>query len=253
MTPTSYDDIGRRYGQRRHADPRIAARLNAAIGHATSVLNVGAGTGSYEPTAARVVAVDPSAVMLAQRPTGAAPAVRAWAEALPVPDRSFDVVLAVLTIHHWSDQRRGLEECLRVARRRAVILTWDPESDGFWLVRDYFPDLLAADRRLFPRLGLLASVLGELDVRAVPIPADCADGFLGAFWRRPHAYLDPAVRGGMSSFGRIADVDSRLERLRADLASGAWGRQHEALMERPELDIGYRLVVADCSRNVARP
>jgi SAM-dependent methyltransferase len=247
MTPTAYDDIGRTYGQRRHADPRIAAQVHAAIGSPTSVLNVGAGTGSYEPAAPRVVAVDPSAVMLAQRPAGAAPAVRARAEALPVPDGAFDVVLAVLTIHHWSDQRRGLEECLRVARERVVILTWDPESDGFWLVRDYFPDLLAADRRLFPRLDLLASVLGAVDVRPVPIPADCADGFLGAFWRRPRAYLDPAVRGGMSSFGRVADVDSRLERLRVDLASGAWGRRHDALMEQPELDIGYRLVVADCS------
>jgi SAM-dependent methyltransferase len=246
MTFSPYDDIGRMYGQRRHADHRLAAPLHAALGGATSVLNVGAGTGSYEPAARHVVAVDPSAVMLAQRPRGAAPAVRARAEALPFPADAFDATLAVLTIHHWSDQRRGLAECARVARERVVILTWDPESDGFWLVQEYFPDLLATDRGIFPRLDTIASVLGELEVRPVPIPADCADGFLGAFWRRPHAYLDPDVRGGMSSFTRVADVDSRLERLRADLASGAWEQRHGALLERPELDIGYRLLLARC-------
>lgn len=165
------------------------------------------------------------------------------AEALPFADGAFDASLAVLTIHHWTDQRRGLEECARVSRGRVVLLTWDPAADGFWLVQEYFPDLLALDREIFPRLDAIAEVLGEIDVRPVPIPADCLDGFLGAFWRPPEAYLDPDLRGGMSSFARNVDVDDRLDQLLADIFSGAWQRRHAELLGRQALDIGYRLVV----------
>jgi SAM-dependent methyltransferase len=209
------------------------------------VVNVGAGAGSYEPSDRSVMAVEPSATMLAQRAPHAAPAIRARAEALPFAAESFDAALAVLTIHHWADQHRGLAECVRVARQRVVLLTWDPASDGFWLVQEYFPDLLAHDRQIFPRLDTLALILGEIDVRPVPIPGDCIDGFLGAFWRRPAAYLDPAVRSGMSSFARLRDPAESIERLRADLASGDWARRHAALSGRSELDVGYRLVIAE--------
>jgi SAM-dependent methyltransferase len=244
---TLYDAIGATYSSHRRADPRIAAALLAALGDAATVVNVGAGTGSYEPVDRRVVAVEPSAVLLAQRVPGAAPAVRARAEELPFADGTFDAALAVLTVHHWGDPTAGLRECARVARRRVVILTWDPAATGFWLVEEYFPELLAHDRRVFPALGELARVLGDLDVSVVPIPGDCVDGFLGAFWRRPEAYLDPTVRAGMSSFGRVADVQRGIERLTTDLASGAWAARHEPLRARATLDLGYRLVVSGAS------
>jgi SAM-dependent methyltransferase len=242
--PGRYDVIGRTYSAQRQADPRLAALVAAAVGESSSVVNVGAGTGSYEPTWPGVVAVEPSSVMLAQRPPAAAPAVQAQAEALPFPDGAFDAALAVLTIQHWTDQRQGLEECARVARERVVIFTWDPESEGFWLVQEYLPEVIERDRRRFPRMGALAAVLGTIDVQPVPIPADCADGFLGAFWQRPEAYLDLAVRSSMSSLGGIGAADDRIERLRRDLASGDWERRHGDLLGRAELDIGYRLVVA---------
>ena len=183
--------------------------------------------------------------MLSQRPPSAAPAVRAIAEALPFQDQAFDIVLAILTVHHWSDQKRGLEECARVARDGVVILTWDPDADGFWLVRDYFPEILAIDRRIFPPMKLLSAVLGPIDVQPLPIPGDCVDGFLGAYWQRPEAYLDEDVRAGISAFSRLTDIDPQLARLEHDLASGDWARRNADLRHCADLDVGYRLVLAD--------
>jgi SAM-dependent methyltransferase len=244
----TYDSIGGAYSKHRRPDPRIAAAIRDAIGDAASLLNVGAGTGSYEPTDLGVVAVEPSSVMVAQRSRGSAPAVRATAESLPFADDAFDVVLAVLTIHHWNNRRRGLEECGRVARRRVVFFTWDPQSAGFRLMQEYLPETLVLDRRIFPSAADVANVLGDLDVRPVPIPADCVDGFLGAFWRRPAAYLDPNVRRGMSSFSLIPDAAASLARLERDLESGAWTERHANLLECSSLDIGYRILIADINR-----
>ena len=241
----TYDVIGRSYSTRRQADPRLAARLGALMGFDTTVLNVGAGTGSYEPSRSGIVAVEPSTIMIRQRPPSAAPAVRAVAEALPFQDGAFDVVLAILTVHHWSDQKRGLQECARVARHRVVILTWDPSADGFWLVRDYFPEILALDRQIFPSMELLSGVFGSINVQPLAIPGDCVDGFLGAYWQRPEAYLDEEVRAGISAFSRLPNVDQQLERLRCDLASGNWDRRNAALRRRADFDLGYRLVVAE--------
>jgi SAM-dependent methyltransferase len=246
-TSDTYDAIGRSYSAKRQPDPRLAARLEALIGCKSTVLNVGAGTGSYEPVRSGVVAVEPSVVMLSQRPASAAPAVRAVAEALPFPGQAFDVVLAILTVHHWDDQRRGLDECARVARDRVVILTWDPDAEGFWLVRDYFPDILAIDRRIFPSMESLRTALGPIDVQPLPIPRDCVDGFLGAYWLRPEAYLDEGVRAGISTFGRLASIDPQLEHLEHDLRSGTWERRNPELRHLAELDVGYRLVVAQHS------
>jgi SAM-dependent methyltransferase len=246
-TLETYDAIGRSYSMRRQPDPRLAARLDALIGCDNTVLNVGAGTGSYEPVRSGVVAVEPSTVMLSQRGASAAPAVRAVAEALPFRDQAFDVVLAILTVHHWNDQRRGLEECARVARDRVVILTWDPGAEGFWLVWDYFPEILAIDRQIFPSMELLRAVFGSIDVQPLPIPGDCVDGFLGAYWQRPEAYLDESVRAGISAFSRLASIDPQLERLERDLASGTWERRNVGLRHRADLDVGYRLVVARAS------
>lgn len=245
MALDTYDAIGRSYSTRRRPDPRLAAHLDALIGSDATVLNVGAGTGSYEPIRSGVVAVEPSSVMLSQRPPSAAPAVRAIAEVLPFQDQAFDVVLAVLTVHHWNDQRRGLEECARVAKDRVVILTWDPDAEGFWLVSDYFPEILAIDRRVFPSMKLLRAVFGRIDVQPFAIPCDCVDGFLGAYWQRPEAYLDNEVRAGISAFSRLANIGPQLQRLERDLASGNWERRNAELRNRSELDIGYRFVVAE--------
>lgn len=241
-----YDMIGRGYARGRQPDPRIAARLWAALGDAQTVLNVGAGAGSYEPPGPLVFAVEPSAVMLAQRPLGAASAVKARAESLPFPDGAFDATLAVLTLHHWADRVSGLAECARVARRRVVLLTWDPAAEPFWLLRDYFPEFVDADREVFPAMSVYAEAFGagaRVEAAPVPIPCDCVDGFLGAYWARPAAYLHGAVRAGMSSFARPG-TEVGLTRLRADLATGAWQARHGHLLAADTLDVGYRLVVA---------
>lgn len=240
---TNYDTLGVGYVDRRRPEPRIAARILAALGGAAPVVNVGAGTGSYEPTDRRVLAVEPSARMLRQRRQGAAPAVQARAEELPFADHSFASALAVLTLHHWLEWRRGVAELRRVAAR-AVVLTWDPAHAGFWLVQDHFPDLLAHDRSIFPPIAELAEALGGAQVEVVPIPADCCDGFLGAYWRRPESYLLDDVRRSISTFARLSDVEPRLHRLRAELANGTWQRRNGHLLALGELDVGYRLVVS---------
>jgi len=238
-----YDSIGHGYGERRRQDPRIAERIVRALGDAESLVNVGAGAGSYEPRDRKVIAVEPSRVMIRQRPPEAPPAVRASATSLPFRDESFDASLAVLTLHHWPDSSRGIAELRRVARRCVVILTFDTSVGGFWLT-DYFPEILEVDRRTMPAMSALDRILGTLKVSDVPIPHDCTDGLLGAYWRRPHAYLDAGARSATSVFSRIGNLEAGLSRLRADLESGAWQRRHADLLKRSELDLGYRLVVA---------
>ena len=245
--PELYDAIGQNYGTYRRPDPRIAAAIAAALGPAGRLVNVGAGAGSYEPRDRAVVAVEPSRAMIRQRPPGSAPAVQASAIALPFRDAAFDTALAVLTIHHWPDRPRGLAELMRVAHR-VVILTWDPDSSRFWLTEEYFPEIAELDRPIFPTMDDLRRTLGPIDVRPVPVPHDCTDGFLGAYWRRPQAYLDPGVRGAISTFGKVAALEAPLERLRRDLDDGAWARRHGHLMDRTEMDLGYRLIVASGER-----
>lgn len=236
-----YDNIGAGYARRRQPDPRIASLILAALGDAQSIINVGAGTGSYEPTDRKVLAVEPSATMIAQRPAGAAPCVQGSADALPVESASHDAAMAILTIHHWTDWRAGLREMRRVARRRIVLLTFDCDAADFWLTRDYFPEIMALDRQIMPPLAQLESALGPFHAEPVAVPHDCIDGFLGAYWRRPEAYLDPVARRSMSSFARIG-ADDGLRRLAQDLQSGAWRTRNAALLDRDALDIGYRLL-----------
>ena len=245
-----YDAIGRTYTATRGTDPRIAARIWDALGDARTVVNVGAGTGSYEPPDREVTAVEPSAVMIAQRPPGAPPAVQASAEALPFDDGSFDAAMAVLTIHHWSDFPAGAAELRRVARDRVVVFSWDPAYVArMWLGPDYFPELARQDADGFPSLADQAAALNA-EAHVVPIPWDCRDGFMSAFWRRPDAYLDPTVRAGISTLAKRSEEElaEGLARLRADLASGAWARRHADLLERDELDVGYRLLVGPGGR-----
>ena len=238
-----YDTIGIDYANLRRPDPRIAAQIEAALGDARTVLNVGAGTGSYEPAGREVTALEPSAEMIAQRPVGAAPAVQGSAESLPFPDRCFDAVMAVLTIHHWPDQARGLRELRRVARDRVVILTYDPAFRGQWHTR-YWPALIGLDDGLMPPMAFFGEHLGPVEIAPVMVPHDCTDGFLYAYWRRPQAYLDPQVRKGSSGFWLIEGVENGATRLAADLASGAWHAAHRDLLEQDRADMGYRLVTA---------
>lgn len=239
-----YDSIGLNYAALRLPDARIAARIDRALGEAQTVLNVGAGTGSYEPAHRTVTAVEPSAAMINQRPAHAAPVVQASAEALPFADGSFDAAMAVLTVHHWSDKAKGLREMRRVARGPVVLLTFDPALKKSWLA-DYLPALETLDDAQMPLMADYAEWLGPVRVEAVPVPHDCSDGFLYAYWRRPHAYLDPHVRSGSSSFWAIPDLETGLARLADDLASGAWEARYGHLMSLDALDLGYRLVIAD--------
>jgi hypothetical protein len=228
-----YDRIGGTYEATRGTDPRIAAAIWAALGDARTVLNVGAGAGSYEPPDREVTAVEPSDTMIAKRST---PAIKASAEALPFGDGAFDAAMAVLSDHHWRDWRQGYREMQRVAGR-IVIFTYDPEFFETQWIWDYVP--LEKDG---PSLPQRAAALGA-EVVAVPVPHDCRDGFFHAYWRRPHAYLDPVVRANISIFAKV-DAAEGIERLRADLASGEWERRYGHVLALDELDCGYRLLVA---------
>ena len=242
-----YDEIGAGYGTLRRPDPRIATAILRALDRADTIVNVGAGAGSYEPSDRFVVAVEPSLTMIRQRRTGSARVVQASALELPFRDDAFAAALAILTVHHWPDRARGLGELARVGRGRAVIVTWDPATSGFWLVEDYFPEIVELDRPIFPTLEEFGRALGPIEVRTLPIPHDCVDGFLGAYWRRPRAYLDARVRGAISTFSKIRTLEPGLARLRRDLEDGTWERRHGDLLGRAELDLGYRLVIAKAS------
>jgi SAM-dependent methyltransferase len=242
-----YDDIGRGYHVTRRPDGRIARRIREALGEARSVVNVGAGAGSYEPRDLRVLAIEPSRHMLEQRPPTAAPAVQAAAEALPLRDGCVDAALAVLTVHHWSDLAAGLAEMCRVARQRVVVLTWDPAARHvFWLTSEYLPEIVEFDLRRFASLETFGRILRGVRVETLPIPHDCEDGFLGAFWRRPEAYLVPEIRQPISGFSQLPPgvADAGLARLAEDLRSGRWHARHAALADVDEIDLGYRLVVS---------
>jgi SAM-dependent methyltransferase len=237
-----YDVIGNNYAELRKPDPRIAAIIHDALGPGETILNVGAGTGSYEPEDRAVTAVEPSGEMIRKRAASAAKVIQASAEELPFADKSFDAGMAILTIHHWPDKEAGIREMRRVTRGRIVLLTFDP-SHRPWLT-DYLPALAALDEAQMPGMADYERWLGPVRVTPVLVPHDCSDGFLYAYWRRPAAYLDPYVRSGSSSFFAIGDARAGLERLRKDLESGAWEERYAALLTLDEYDAGYRLVVA---------
>ncbi|HZY92187.1 MAG TPA: class I SAM-dependent methyltransferase [Thermoplasmata archaeon] len=245
-SPT-YDVIGRNYSIHRRPDPRIAARINTALADAQRVLNVGAGSGSYEPRGLPVVATEPSRVMIAQRRGRSTRVVRGVAEALPFFDKAFDVAMAVFTIHHWKDLRKGLSEMRRVSRRQ-LILTFDQQAEyRFWLVSDYFPEIATSVPFTAARFEDILSEMRPSVVEPILIPHDCVDGFLAAYWRRPAAYLDPAKRACISSFAMMDAVSlSRgLTRLSSDLRSGRWARKNAHLKEQTEYDGGYRLLLSE--------
>jgi SAM-dependent methyltransferase len=240
-----YDRIGVAYRETRRADPRIASAIRAALGDAASVVNIGAGSGSYEPTDIPVVPVEPSETMIRQRPPTLPRALLGAAEQLPLPAQSVDAALSVLSAHHWDDRPAAFGEIRRVARKRAVFFTHDPDAPFGWL-DDYFPGLAGEATSRYPRLAEFEA-LGRLTVDPVPVAADCTDGFTAAYWRRPEAYLDESVRANMSTFALLDEgvVENGAARLAEELADGTWQQRYASLLTLDELDVGYRLVVAD--------
>jgi SAM-dependent methyltransferase len=236
-----YDTVGRNYAELRKPDPRIARIIERALGPAQTVLNVGAGTGSYEPAGRAVTAVEPSGEMIRKRGPAAAKAIQANADDLPFADKSFDASMAILTIHHWPDKEAGLREMRRVTRGPIVLLTFDP-SHRPWLT-DYVPELAALDETQMPILSDYERWLGPVQITPVLVPHDCSDGFLYAYWRRPAAYLDPYKRSGSSSFWAVRNAEAGLQKLKQDIETGAWERRYAELLALDEYDAGYRLLV----------
>lgn len=246
-TDARYDLIGADYGNVRRPDSRWVARIYQALDSHRTLVNVGAGTGSYEPNFMSVVGVEPSQIMIRQRSRSAAPVVCGVAEQLPFPDDAFDVALAVFTVHHWSDPVAGIAEMRRVSRKQ-VVVTWDPDvfARQFWLVRDYLPEAAAREIPL-ATLATVVAHLGPVTTRILPVPDDCTDGFFGAYWKRPHAYLDATIRGAISGLALLDRdiVSAAMERLRFDLDQGYWQARYSELLELRQIDLGYRLVVAE--------
>lgn len=242
-----YDEIGRTYARTRQADLRIAAQIAAALGDTTTVLNVGAGSGNYEPTDRRVVALEPSMTMIRQRPAGAAPAVQGVAGGLPFVDGAFDAAMGTLTLHHWPDLGEGLAEVRRVSRRQVFMLFDGLVRDGYWLIDDYFPSVweLASEQEA-PTVAMVSKHLDVRRVEVVMIPGNCTDGFGCAYWNRPEAHLDPVVLDGMSWTSQLAAevLAEGVERLRDDLKTGRWDARYGHLRSMTEADYGYRLVIA---------
>jgi SAM-dependent methyltransferase len=251
---TDYAGLAADYAVVRRPDPRVGAQLAAALGEARTVINLGAGTGSYEPTDRQVVAVEPSAEMRARRDPALPPAIDATAAALPFDDGTFDAALGVFTVHHWPDLEAGLAEARRVTSGPVVLMTADPDALGDLWLADYAPEFHTTERRRYPSLARIAACLdaeagstsGALDVHPLRIPLDCSDGFADAFYGRPEALLDPAVRNAQSAWSFVdADAQRRFEeRLRADLDSGAWDRCHGHLRTQPEFEGSIRILTA---------
>jgi SAM-dependent methyltransferase len=244
-----YSRIGPGYAQKRRPDPRIEARIHAALGNAHTVLNVGAGTGSYEPRDRHVIAIEPAETMRRQRPIDLAPAINARAEALPLDNASVDACMAVITVHQWQDLDAGLRELRRVTRGPIVIVVFDGEAlQRFWL-NDYVPELIEADRRRDPPIDFLVEQLSTPSRRAtvetLPIPIDCVDGFTEAFYARPDRFLDPAVTRAQSAWTFVSpEVHRRfIEQLASDLSSGQWDRRYGHWRTMPTFDGSLRMIV----------
>ncbi len=239
-----YDNIGTNYSVTRCTDPKIAQQLYAELQGATRIVNIGAGTGSYEPENAALVAVEPSSKMIAQRKSGSHRVEQAFAEKLPFENNSFSHAMTVLSMHHWDNRAVAFKEINRVATDKFVALTWDPKSEPFWLTRDYFPEIHATDKHSFPAMDEFGAYFDEVKIRPLPIPSDCKDGFLAAFWKRPAAYLSSEVRQATSPFSKIKNLSEGLQKLEDDLASGVWVKNNHDILSLTSLDVGYRIISA---------
>jgi SAM-dependent methyltransferase len=239
-----YDDIGVNYSVTRCTDPIIAEQLNSKLQGATRIINIGAGTGSYEPEDIELVGVEPSSKMISQRKSGSHRVEQAFAEKLPFENNSFSHAMTVNSMHHWENRALAFAEINRVATDKFVAISWDPESDPFWLTRDYFPEIYEMDKRIFPEMEALNEHFSDVVISPLKIPADCKDGLLAAFWKRPEAYLNEKVRQSTSPFSKITNLAEGLRKLEDDIASGAWAKTNHAILNATSLDVGYRLISA---------
>jgi SAM-dependent methyltransferase len=239
-----YDDIGINYSVTRCTDPKIAKQLYSELQGAARIVNIGAGTGSYEPENVELIAVEPSSEMISQRKIGSYRVEKAFAEKLPFENGSFTHAMTVLSMHHWESRPLAFSEINRVATEKFVAITWDPESEPFWLTRDYFPEIYEMDKRIFPDLEELSNHFDEVQITPLKIPADCKDGLLAAFWKRPEAYLSSKVRKSTSPFSKIGNLSEGLHKLEDDLASGVWAKNNHAILSSSSIDVGYRVISA---------
>lgn len=240
-----YDQIGKGYSVGRRTDPFIAAQIYEHLGKSGSIVNIGAGTGSYEPLNRDLVAVEPSIEMIKHRPSSAYPVKKCTADALSFEDKSFDYAMTVLSMHHWEKRSRAFEEIKRVTRKHFIAVTWNPEAKPFWLTETYFPEIYEMDRSTFPTVHELTNSFEHVELYPLLIPRNCLDGFLAAYWARPSAYLNENVRKGMSSFFKISGLKEGLRKLSADLESGKWQTDNTDLQGLEAIDVGY--VVAVCN------
>lgn len=243
-----YDEIGGNYSTYRREDRRLLALISDALGDAQTVVNVGAGAGSYEPRDRHVIAVEPSDVMAAQRGVDRPPAIKAGAEKLPLRDQSADAAMSVLSLQHWGDaQRTGVLEMRRVARRTVVIATYDARvSASWWLTADYFPEAAERDRATFPDPEIIADWLGGARINVVPVPIDITDWMMGSYWAHPERVLDAGARSATSAFAQEdeATVNRVVDAVRSDLNDGSWDRKYGAIRALTTFDTGLRLIVA---------
>ena len=242
-----YDQIGLDYSVQRCTDSRIAKQLNESLKGATRIINIGAGTGSYEPTDVPLVAVEPSAEMIAQRKPGSHPVKQATAEQLPFANNSFSHAMTILSMHHWQNKVQAFNEINRVVTQKFVTITWDPEAKPFWLTRDYFPEIHEMDIQIFPTIEELKKHFDQVIAKPLFVPHDCRDGFFAAFWRRPEAYLSEKVRKSMSPFAKVNNLTAGLQKLKADLEDGSWQKKNKSILNSASLDVGYKIVTAKVS------
>ncbi len=237
-----YDDIGINYAQKRKSDPRIAAQILDRLKDAKSILNIGAGAGSYEPKNVNLIALEPSMEMINQRPPNSHPVVQGVVESLPFPDHSFSHALTILSIHHWQNRELAFSEINRVATERFVAVSWNPEAEPFWLTRDYFPEIIELDRTIFPNNKEFENYFDDIEISPLLIPEDCTDGFLAAYWKRPEAYLDVMVRNSISSFSNLNNISETLAKLESDIESKRWYDTNQSILTQSALDAGYIII-----------
>ncbi|MBO9492011.1 class I SAM-dependent methyltransferase [Endozoicomonas sp. G2_1] len=245
-----YDQIGTGYTVTRCTDPKIEAQIKSELVNAKNIVNIGAGTGSYEPEGVNLVAVEPSIEMINQRSPCSYPVKQAKADKLPFPDNYFSHAMTVLSMHHWENRQQAFDEIKRVTTTRFIAITWLPDSAPFWLTRDYFPEIYEIDRQIFPSIHELKKSFKNIEVKPLLIPDDCEDGFLACFWKRPEAYLHKNVRSAISTFSKITKLELGLEKLKNDLTTGVWNKRNAGLLNKSYIDVGYRIVSVDLSMSV---
>ncbi len=240
-----YDNIGINYSQKRKSDPRIASQILSKLEKAKSIVNIGAGSGSYEPDDIELVALEPSIEMINQRSSNAHPTVQGVAESLPFPDNSFTHALTILSMHHWTNREMAYREINRVATEKFVAVSWNPNSEPFWLTKDYFPEIFEYDKRIFPDVNEIENYFDNVQIEPLLIPEDCIDGFLAAYWKKPSAYLDINVRNSISSFSKLNDITKGLKKLKTDIENKSWIQVNKSILSKSSLDAGYVIITGN--------